>query len=285
MASKDKVFYLKNTLNINGNLLDLSSPIIMGIVNVTSDSFYDGGKFLSELQISKHVEKLLKEGADIIDIGGYSSRPGAANIDEKLESERVLKGIKCINEVSKSIVISVDTFRADIARKSIDAGAAIINDISGGNLDNRMFQTISNYNVSYILMHMAGTPQNMNQNTKYKDLHTELANFFSKKLAELTQFGIKDVIIDVGFGFSKTTAQNYQLLRKLDYFKVLNVPILVGISRKSMIYKILKIDPDNALNGTSVLNAISLLKGANILRVHDVKEAKEVINLVNFIGN
>ena len=285
MASKDKVFYLKNTLNINGNLLDLSSPKIMGILNVTNDSFYDGGKFLSALQISKHAENLMKDGADIIDIGGYSSRPGATNIDEKLETTRILKGIKCVQEVSETIAISVDTFRSGTARHAIEAGAGIINDISGGNLDNRMFQTISEYNVSYILMHMVGTPQNMTHNTQYNDLISDIANFLIKKLAQLTQFGIKDVIIDVGFGFSKTTDQNFQLLSNLDYFKVLNVPLLVGVSRKSMIYKILKTDPDSALNGTSVLNTISLLKSAKLLRVHDVKEAKEVIKLVNLAHN
>lgn len=283
MASKDKVFYLKNTLNINGNLIDLSSPKIMGILNVTSDSFYDGGKFLTEKEISNHVEKMILEGVDIIDVGGYSSRPGAEDINEEEETVRVLKGIKSIKNVSKDIPISVDTFRANVAKKSIDSGAGMINDISGGNLDKKMFHLISEYKVPYVLMHMVGTPQNMANNVNYNNILIELVNYFSKKLKELTHFGIKDVIIDVGFGFSKTTLQNYVLLRHLKCFNMLNTPLLVGISRKSMIYKILETTPYKALNGTSVLHAVSLLKGVNILRVHDVKEAKEVVDLINFI--
>ena len=285
MASKDKVFYSKNTLNVNGNLIDLTTPKIMGIINVTNDSFYDGGKFINEKEISLHAERLIKDGVDIIDIGGYSSRPGAINIDEKLETERVLKGIKSIRQVSEKTPISIGTFRSNVAKKSIEAGAEIINDISGGNLDKKMFQTISEYNVSYILMHMVGTPQNMSQNVAYENIVNDIVNFFSKKLKELTHFGIKDVIIDVGFGFSKTTLQNYELLNSLELFRILNAPLLVGISRKSMIYKVLNTNPDGALNGTSVLNMISLLKGAKILRVHDVKETKEVIDLMNLLNN
>ena len=285
MASKDKVFYSKNTLNVNGNLIDLSSPKIMGILNVTNDSFFDGGKYLNKKEIFYQTEKLIRDGADIIDVGGYSSRPGAKHIDEELETERVLRGINIIRAVSKDIPVSVDTFRANVARKSIEAGAGLINDISGGNLDKKMLQTISEYNVSYIVMHMVGTPQNMTKNIVYENILIEIVNFFIKKLKELTQFGIKDVIIDVGFGFAKTTLQNYLLLNNLKCFKVLNSPLLVGISRKSMIYKVLKTTPEAALNGTSVLNAISLLKGASILRVHDPKEAKEVINLINIIAN
>jgi len=285
LASKDKVFYSKNTLNVNGNLIDLTTPKIMGIINVTNDSFYDGGKFINEKEISLHAERLIKDGVDIIDIGGYSSRPGAINIDEKLETERVLKGIKSIRQVSEKTPISIDTFRSNVAKKSIEAGAEIINDISGGNLDKKMFQTISEYNVSYILMHMVGTPQNMSQNVAYENIVNDIVNFFSKKLKELTHFGIKDVIIDVGFGFSKTTLQNYELLNSLELFRILNAPLLVGISRKSMIYKVLNTNPDGALSGTSVLNTISLLKGAKILRVHDVKETKEVIDLMNLLNN
>lgn len=257
----------------------------MGILNVTEDSFYDGGNFMNEKEISLQVEKLILDGADIIDVGGYSSRPGALHIDEALETVRVLKGIQAIRKVSKEIPISVDTFRSEVARKSIEAGAGIVNDISGGNLDKKMFQTISNYNVSFIMMHMIGTPQSMTKNVSYNNILNEMADYFSKKLKELTQIGIKDVIIDVGFGFSKTTLQNYILLNNLKCFQILNSPLLVGISRKSMIYKVLKNTPDAALNGTSVLNAISLLKGASILRVHDAKEAKEVINLINLISN
>jgi dihydropteroate synthase len=218
-------------------------------------------------------------------LGGYSSRPGAQDIDESTELERVLKGIRSVQSVSAEIPVSVDTFRSAVARRSVEAGAAMINDISGGNLDGQMFQTVNECGVPYILMHMIGTPQNMALNVSYQNIVTEMVDFFSKKLQELTHFGIKDVIIDVGFGFSKTIAQNYDLLASLELFKVLNAPLLVGISRKSMIYKLLKTNPENALNGTTVLNTISLLKGANIVRVHDVKEAKEVINLVNLLHN
>ncbi len=265
--------------------MDLSSPKIMGILNVTDDSFYDGGKFINDKEIALHVERLITDGVDIIDVGGYSSRPGALHIDEELEIKRTLKGIQIIRKIADGIPISVDTFRSEVAKKSIEAGAGIINDISGGSLDKKMFQTISDYNVSYIIMHMSGTPQNMANNVRYENILDEIVNYFNKKLRELTQIGIKDVIIDMGFGFSKTTPQNYILLNNLKRFRILNSPLLVGISRKSMIYKVLKTNPESALNGTSVLNAISLLKGASILRVHDVKEAKEVINLINLISN
>ena len=281
MASKDKVFYSKNTLNVNGNLVDLSSPKIMGILNVTHDSFYDGGKFRTALQISRQAEKLLNEGADFIDIGGYSSRPGATDIDPDTERKNVIIGIRSTLEISENITISVDTFRSEIAKIAFEAGASIVNDISGGELDKEMFQTVSELQVPYILMHMVGTPQNMARHAKYDNLLSELLVFFSKKLSKLSQIGIKDVIIDVGFGFAKTVHQNYQILKNLEVLKALNTPMLVGISRKSMIYQILKTDPENALNGTTILNAIALLKKADILRVHDVKEAKEVVNLIN----
>lgn len=285
MASKDKAFYSKNTLNVNGNILDLSIPKIMGVLNVTDDSFYDGGKYLNAKAISLQAERLIEEGADILDIGGYSSRPGAVHIDESTEIERVKKGIKSIKDVGADLPISIDTFRSGIAREAIELGAGIINDISGGSLDTNMFQTISEYKVSYILMHMLGTPQNMTQNTSYENIIIEMVNYFSKKLKELTQFGIKDVIIDVGFGFAKTTLQNYHLLNHLKYFGILNTPLLAGISRKSMVYKVLQTEPDQALNGTTALHAVALLKGAKILRVHDVKEAKEVIGLINQLKN
>ncbi len=285
MASKDKAFYSKNTLNINGKILNVSLPKIMGILNVTNDSFYDGGRYMNEKEIAFKIEKLISDGADIIDIGGYSSRPGAKHIDEKIETKRVLMGIKIVRSFGEEIPISVDTFRSSVARISIEEGADIINDISGGNLDAKMFQTISEYNVSYIMMHMVGTPQNMSKNASYDNILINMADYFNKKLRELTQFGIKDVIIDIGFGFSKTILQNYRLLDNLRWFKSLNSPLLAGISRKSMIYKSLNCKPEEALNGTSVLNTIALLNGANILRVHDVKEAKETISLVNLLSN
>ncbi len=285
LASKDKVFYSKNTLNLNGNLLDLSSPKIMGILNITNDSFFDGGKYSNEKTIYIQAEKLINEGADIIDIGGYSSRPGATHIDEKLELERVLKGIKIIKDLSRDVPISVDTFRSNVARISIESGAGMINDISAGSLDEKMFQTISKYNVSFIAMHMKGTPQNMVNMVSNEDIIEKAFKYFNEKLRILTQFGIKDVIIDVGFGFSKSTLQNFQLMKNLKCFGIYNQPVLVGISRKSMIYKSLKINPEMALNGTTILNVVALLKEASILRVHDVKEAKEVINLIKLIPN
>jgi dihydropteroate synthase len=283
LASKDKAFYSKNTLNINGNILHLSTPIIMGILNMTDDSFYDGGKFLDKKSITSQVEKLIYEGADIIDIGGYSSRPGAKHIEEDLEFQRLSEGLKIVRAISKDIPVSVDTFRSIIAMKCLDLGANIINDISAGELDPQMFQIIAKYQVPYIMMHMAGTPQNMAQHTYYTNLLIEIKNYFIKKLRQLTQFGVKDVIIDVGFGFSKTVAQNHELLNHLELYQSLNMPILTGISRKSMIYKVLETSPEKALNGTTILNTLALIKGAKLLRVHDVKEAKEIVKLLKFI--
>ncbi len=280
MASKDKAFYSKKTLKVNGKVIDLSIPKIMGILNITDDSFYDGGHHLDEKSINRHVEKMIAEGADIIDVGGYSSRPGASDIEEDLEFKRVKDGINAIRSVSSDLPISIDTFRSGVAQKSLEIGANIINDISGGELDENMCGIIAEYKIPYIIMHMVGTPQNMMKNTGYEDLYDDIINYFAKKLQQLTQIGIKDVIIDVGFGFSKTVEQNYQLLNHLEFFKVLNVPILAGISRKSMIYKVLELSPEQALNGTTVLNTIASIKGANILRVHDVKQAKEIIELI-----
>ncbi len=285
MASKDKVFYLKNTLNISGNLTDLSTPKIMGILNVTDDSFYDGGKYFREKDIVRQAEKLIAEGADFIDIGGYSSRPGAKHIDEDSEARRVLKGIKIIRKISTRIPISVDTFRAGVAARALDAGADMVNDISGGELDDKMFETVARYNVPYILMHMRGSPQNMMEFITYEHLVAEILDYFNKKLLKLTQIGLKDVIIDVGFGFSKTVDQNYELLKNLEYFSCLNHPLLVGISRKSMIYKILKTTPEEALNGTTAVNTVALLKRAKFLRVHDVLEAREIVEIIKLINN
>lgn len=255
----------------------------MGILNITDDSFYDGGRFVNDKEIYVQTEKLIEDGADIIDLGGYSSRPGAKHISVELEIERVKMGLRIVRSISKNIPVSVDTFRSSVARNAVECGADIINDISGGNLDDNMFKTISELKVPYVLMHMVGNPQNMDQNTSYDHFMVDIINYFSKKLKQLTQIGIKDVIIDVGFGFSKTIPQNYTLLSNLACFQMLNTPLLVGISRKSMIYKLLESTADNALNGTSVLNAISIIKGAKILRVHDVKFAKEVITLTNMI--
>jgi dihydropteroate synthase len=263
--------------------VDLSQPKVMGIINITDDSFYDGGKCINEKDIYLQAEKYLEEGADIIDIGGYSSRPYAKDIPLHIEIERVLKGLAVVKKLDHKVPVSIDTFRSEVARKAVEKGANMINDISGGNLDDKMFATIAELNVPYIVMHMVGSPQNMAHNTSYGNLKLNILDYFSKKTRLLTQLGVKDVIIDIGFGFSKNITQNYDLLANLKYFQMLNLPILVGISRKSMIYKILETNSEQALNGTSVINAISLLKSAKILRVHDVKAAKEVTKLINLI--
>ncbi len=281
MRSKDKIFYSKKTLNLNGNVLDLCCPKIMGILNLTPDSFYDGGKHVGEQEIISYCEKLIDEGADIIDIGGYSSRPGAEEIDQKEEENRVLPVLKMLVKRFPNTPVSIDTFRPEVAQKTLDSGASIINDITGGDPDGKMYRVVGSFRAAYVMMHMRGTPQNMMTKTDYYDLIKELIYYFNKKLHIAAQFGVKDVVIDVGFGFSKTIEQNYELLRYLQYFQALGVPLLAGISRKSMIYKTLVTDPDHALNGTTVLNTIALINGASILRVHDVKEAKETIKLYN----
>lgn len=282
MDSKDSAFSKKSTINCGGKLLDLSITKVMGILNVTPDSFYDGGQHKDRTGILKYVKKMLKNGADIIDIGGVSTRPGASLIDEKEEHNRVIPVIQFIKKEFPDIILSIDTFRSEIARQALKEGAHIINDISAGNFDKKMFDTVVELNVPYIIMHMQGTPDSMQEEPVYKDVITEVMDFLLEKVQALKMAGVKDIIIDPGFGFGKTVANNYQILKKLDYFNCLNLPILVGISRKSMINNILKTKPKNALNGTTVLNTLALLKGANILRVHDVKEAKEAIKLTDY---
>ena len=271
------------TINCKGNLIDLSSPKVMGILNITPDSFYDGGKYKNELEILTQTEKMLYEGATFIDVGAYSSRPGAAHISEKEELSRILPVIDLLVKNFPEIILSVDTFRSEIAQKTIKNGAAIINDISGGKMDENMFQTVADLQVPYILMHMLGTPQNMQQNPVYEDVTIDIITFFSKQIYKLHQLKVNDIIIDVGFGFGKTKKDNYELLSNLSLFKQLDVPILAGISRKSMLYKPLEITAKEALNATTVANTIALLNGASILRVHDVKEAVEAIKIVNQI--
>ena len=270
-------------LNIKGNTLDLSSPKIMGVLNVTPDSFYDGGVYSNEKKILLQVEKMISDGADIIDIGGFSSKPGAKTISVKEEEKRVIPIIKLINNTFNKIIISVDTFRSEIAEKSLNEGASIINDISGGNLDKNIYQIANKYRVPYIMMHMKGVPANMQANPKYENINYEIIKDFSYKIDSAEKKGVCDIIIDPGFGFGKSIEHNYQILNNLKLYTVLKKPILVGISRKSMIYKLLKTDPSKALNGTTSLNTIALINGANILRVHDVKEAKEVIKLYSFL--
>ncbi len=270
-------FFLKNKSEF---LLNLDEPIIMGILNVTPDSFFDGGKYLNDEAIIEKVNSMEYEGATIIDIGGYSSRPNANEVSEEEELIRVIPIIKLVRHNFPKLLISVDTFRSNVAKHSVEAGANLVNDISGGTMDSNMFKTIAELKVPYILMHIKGTPQNMQNNPIYNNVIEEVTEYFTDKIKDLNALGFKDIIIDLGFGFGKTVEHNYELLNNLEYFKSFKLPILTGISRKSMINKVLEINPDEALNGTTVLNTIALMKGTNILRVHDVKEAKEASLLV-----
>lgn len=279
MKAKDKIFKIKNTLNLRGSLVSLETPAVMGILNVTPDSFYSLSRKTQSGTILTAAEKMLKDGALIIDIGGYSSRPGADHISSQEELKRVILAIELIIKEFPSTNISVDTFRSEVARTAIEAGACMINDISGGELDPLMFDTIVDLKVPYIMMHMKGTPQNMVENSNYDHLIKEVLLFFARKVDELRLRGVSDIILDPGFGFSKTPDQSYEILRNLNYFKALGLPLLAGLSRKSMIYKTLGITAHEALNGTTALNMIALMNGASLLRVHDVKEAKETIEL------
>lgn len=272
------------TLNFRGQLVSYSQPIVMGILNVTPDSFYDGGRYYAATDaISRRVDQIIAEGAEIIDIGAYSSRPGANDVSADEEWSRLAKGLEIINKRCPEAIISVDTFRADVARKCvIEGGVAIVNDISAGTLDEQMFTTVAELGVPYVLMHMQGTPQDMQNQPQYNDVTSEVISFLSSKVLLLRQLGVKDIIIDPGFGFGKTIEHNYTLLRELNQFKIFNMPILVGISRKSMIYKPLNISPQEALNGTTVLNTLALVGGASILRVHDVKAAVEAIEIMKY---
>lgn len=269
------------TLNCKGQLIDISSPKIMGILNVTPDSFFDGGRYKNDTVILSQVEKMLNEGATFIDIGAYSSRPGADFVSETEELNRILPVVDLILKHFPETLLSIDTFRSKVAKTTIEAGAALINDISGGNLDTLMFETIGELQVPYIMMHMRGTPQTMQQHTNYEDLIKDIIFYFSECIAKAKANHIHDIIIDPGFGFAKTLSQNFELLNQLELLNILELPMLVGVSRKSMIYKTLDCTAQDALNGTTSINTIALLKGANILRVHDVKEAKECITLFN----
>ena len=272
-------------LNINGKILDLSTPKVIGILNITNDSFFDRGKYLTEEKILEKTKKMLKEGASIIDIGAQSSRPGADSINSDVEKNNLLSTVSLLKQYFPEIIISIDTYRSDVAKSCIDIGAHIINDISAGELDKNMFNVVAKLNIPYIMMHMQGIPKNMQKNPNYLNLIDDVFNYFKKKLKILTSKGAKQIIIDPGFGFGKTIKHNYKLINNLNKFKSLNVPILIGVSRKSMIYKLLSSEPKNALNGTTALHVIGLLNGANMLRVHDVKEANECIKIVNFAKN
>ena len=277
---KDTLFSVKKTLNIRGKLYPLDKPRIMGIVNVTPDSFYEGSRIEKEKELLKIVEEMLRNGADFIDIGGYSSRPGANKITEEEEQSRVIPAIRSVIKNFPEALISIDTFRSSIARQAFYEGAAMINDISGGQLDDKMFKTISEIGLPYVLMHMRGDPQNMNSLTEYDNLFKEMGLYFSKRVYQLNTLGVSDIILDPGFGFSKSLDQNYELLKNFTYFEVIGNPLLVGLSRKSMIFKLLDVQPSEALNGTTVLNTLALLKKASILRVHDIKEAVQVVKII-----
>ena len=265
------------------NYIDFSTPVVMGILNITTDSFFDGGKFLTKENIIKQAQKIEEEGAKIIDIGASSSRPGSTPVSEEIELERLLPAIKLIQKNTKNLKISIDTFRAKVAEECIKNGAHIINDISAGEKDLKMFETIINLDVPYIMMHMQGDSKNMQVNPKYEDVNSDIISFFEQKVKYLNTKGFKKIIIDPGFGFGKTIEHNYEILKNLKKFKELNLPILAGLSRKSMIYNLLETSAEEALNGTSIANTISLLNGANILRVHDVKQAVECIRIYSMI--
>ena len=269
------------SLNVRGHLLDLSEPQVMGILNVTPDSFYAESRMKTEEAIRRRVRQIVEEGGSMIDVGAYSSRPGADDVSADEEMARLKRGMKIVREEAPEIPVSVDTFRADVAKMCIEElGADIINDISGGELDKKMFHTVAKLGVPYILMHMKGTPQTMQEAPHYDDLMKEVMLYFSEKIQQLRDLGQKDIILDPGYGFAKTLDHNYELLVHQEMLSIFELPLLVGVSRKSMIYKLLGCTPDEALNGTTALNTIALQKGASILRVHDVKEAVEVVRIV-----
>ncbi|HYF70781.1 MAG TPA: dihydropteroate synthase [Ohtaekwangia sp.] len=282
-AAQSSFFSTNKTLNICGRLVDLSIPRIMGILNVTPDSFYDGGRYQSEDDILKQTEKMLTEGATFIDVGAYSSRPGAKDVSLDDEKKSALRAVKAISKWFPDAIISVDTFRSEVARACISEGATLVNDVSGGELDPLMFSAIAELKVPYIIMHMRGTPQTMASLTQYDHLMKEIVDHFHAKIASLHAMDVSDIIVDPGFGFSKTVPQNFELLRHFDYLKILGKPLLAGLSRKSMVWRTLEISPEEALPGTTALHAAALLKGATILRVHDVKEAIQTVKLISYL--
>lgn len=271
-------------INVKGKLIDLSEPKVMGVINITPDSFYKGSRFTDEKSVLEVVLKMIQDGADIIDIGGYSSRPGADDVPYKEEETPVLKVVRAVNREFPDIAISIDTFRAEIAREAVEeCGAGIINDISGGEADSNMFSYVERLGVPYILMHMKGIPANMQKNPVYDDIVADILRWFGERIYRLQSAGIKDIVIDPGFGFGKTIEHNFTLLNRLDELSIAGLPLLAGLSRKSMIWKTLQTTPEDALNGTVVLNTVALMKGCNILRVHDVKEAVQAIRLTQML--
>jgi dihydropteroate synthase len=278
--SEDKPRYI----NAGGRLIDLSVAKVMGILNVTPDSFYEGSRYGTDKEILEAAEVMLRDGADILDVGGYSSRPGAKDISTEEEGQRIFNAIKLINREFPDAIVSVDTFRADIAKEAVvGCGASMINDISGGDADSRMFLTVEKLNVPYILMHMKGDPRTMQKNPVYDDVVADILKWFGERIFRLNSAGVKDIIVDPGIGFGKTVGNNFEILRRLGDFSIAGLPLLVGISRKSMIWKTLEISAGEALNGTTALNAIALMNGADILRVHDVKEAVQTVKLIDRI--
>lgn len=276
---QSKGIITNKTLNVRGRVLSLAEPVVMGILNITSDSFYESSRVATEKDWLNKAEKMLSDGAGILDVGAYSSRPGASDVPEEIELERIRQSISSLLKAFPQAILSVDTFRSKVANVAVQEGAALVNDISGGSMDPNMFETVAKLQVPCILMHMKGTPQNMSTLTNYNNLVKELISYFQEKIAKLTALGAKDIIIDAGFGFAKNIEQNFHLLNHLEQLHVVGKPLLVGVSRKSMIYKTLGNTIENSLNGSTVLHTIALMKGASILRVHDVKEAREAIIL------
>ena len=274
-----------NTINIQGQLLSLKHPIVMGILNLTPDSFYEQSRVADKNFLLKRAESMLADGAEILDLGAYSTRPGAEAISEEEELNRMLPAVEALKKEFPSVILSIDTFRASVAKATVDLGAGIVNDVSGGTLDEKMFSTVAELKVPYVLMHMKGTPQTMSNYTDYENLKLDILNYFIAKITELRALGVHDILIDLGFGFAKTREQNFELLNAMQSFQILDCPMLVGISRKSMITKTLNIEAKDALNGTTALNMAALMNGAKILRVHDVREARECVQLFKALKN
>jgi dihydropteroate synthase len=285
ISKKDKsLFKKKRTINLAGELIDLSTPIVMGILNVTPDSFYDGGKYLSEKNILKRAAQILEEGGKIIDIGAFSTRPGATNISVVEEIDRLIPAFTVVRSNFPEAALSLDTFRSEVAAFIVNQyGPCIVNDISGGTMDTKMFETIARLRVPYVLMHIKGIPESMQNNPEYTDVVNEIIVFFSQQIHKLNLLGINDVIIDPGFGFGKTSVHNFELINQLDSFKLFNLPLMAGVSRKAMIWKLLQVTPEESLNGTTALNTLALIGGVDILRVHDVREAVQVCKIVSYL--
>ncbi|MFY9153284.1 MAG: dihydropteroate synthase [Prolixibacteraceae bacterium] len=283
-STANKFLKRKNTINLDGRILDLAKPVVMGILNVTPDSFFDGGKYKTEKKVLKRAEEILEQGGTVIDIGAVSTQPGADAISTKDEIDRLLPAVKAVKKAFPDAFISIDTYRSWVALTVIEeCGPCMVNDVSGGEFDDHMFDTVGKLNVPYILMHMQGTPLKMQENPQYDDIIRDISLFFTDRVKQLTKAGVKDVIIDPGFGFGKTLEHNYELLNRLDSFKVFQLPLLVGASRKSMIFKLLGNKPEDALNGTTVINTLALMGGTDILRVHDVQEAVEAVRILNMV--